>query len=215
MAAYAQHDSSFFSRRAVAFVAIVLLHVLLIYGLASGLAHRVIEAVAPPIQTDIVQEVQKKDEPPPPPPPKLERPPVEVPPPDVTINVPVETNTTAITDVTNKHVEAAPPPPPAPPPRAVVKTAPGTLKNFPNSDDYYPPASQRLGEEGTTLVEACPGANGQLTAEPKMVKSSGHPRLDEGALKLAKAGSGKYKPGTEDGKPVAMCFNFNITFRLH
>ncbi len=213
MAAYAQHDSSFFSRRAIAFVAICLLHVLLIYGLESGLAHRMIEAVAPPIQTDIVQEVQKRDEPPPPPPPKLERPPVEVPPPDVAINVPVETNTTAITDVTNKHVEAAPPPPP--PPRQVVRTAPGTLKGFPNTEDFYPPASQRLGEEGTTMVKACVGADGKLSAEPAVVKSSGHSRLDEGAIKLAKAGSGKYKPATEDGKPVNSCFDFNIKFQLH
>ncbi|HTV50344.1 MAG TPA: energy transducer TonB [Steroidobacteraceae bacterium] len=212
MAAYAQHDSTFFSRRAIAFVAIVLLHVLLIYGLASGLAHRVIEAVAPPIQTDIVQEVQKRDEPPPPPPPKLERPPVEVPPPDVTINVPVETNSTAITDVTNKHI-VAPPPPPAP--RQAVYTQVGMLKGFPNSDEFYPPASQRLDEEGTAQVEACVGPNGMLTQEPKIVKSSGHSRLDEGAIKLAKAGQGKYKPATEDGRPINKCFSFNVKFQLH
>jgi periplasmic protein TonB len=213
MAAYAQHDSNFFSRRAIAFVAILLLHVLLIYGLASGLAHRVIEAVAPPIQTDIVQEVQKRDEPPPPPPPKLERPPVEVPPPDVTINVPVETNSTAITDVTNKHVVAPPPPPPAP--RSVVSTQVGFLKGFPNSEEFYPPASQRLDEEGTATVEACVGPNGMLTQEPKIMKSSGHSRLDEGAVKLAKAGQGKYKPATEDGKPIAKCFSYFVKFQLH
>ena len=213
MAAYAQrHDTSFFSRRAVAFVAIIVVHVVAIYGFATGLAHRVIEAVAPPIQTDIVQEVQKRDEPPPPPPPKFERPPVEVPPPDVAINIPVETNSTAITDVTNKHVEAPPPPPP--PPRQVVRTAPGMLKGFPNSDDFYPPASQRLGEEGTTAVEACVGSDGRLTQEPKVAQSSGHNRIDEAALKLAKAGSGKYRPATEDGKPVPSCFKYNIRFQL-
>lgn len=215
MAAYAQHDNTFFSRRAIAFVAIVLLHILFIYGLASGLAHRVIEAVAPPIQTDIVQEVQKRDEPPPPPPPKLERPPVEVPPPDVAINVPVETNSTAITDVTNRHVEAAPPPPP-PPPKPVVRTGGGpNLKIFPNSDDFYPPASQRLEEQGSTLVHACVNPTGQLTADPTVSRSSGHNRLDEGAIKLAKAGSGKYRAGTEDGRPVPSCFEFLVSFKLH
>jgi periplasmic protein TonB len=214
MAAYAQHDNTFFSRRAIAFVAIVLLHVLLIYGLASGLAHRVIEAVAPPIQTDIVQEVQKRDEPPPPPPPKLERPPVEVPPPDVAINMPVETNSTAITDVTNKHVEAAPPPPPPPPkPVAVVRASMG--KGFPDVDSFYPPASQRLEEQGSSLVEACIGPQGTLVADPTVAKSSGHARLDEAALKLAKAGSGRYKPGTEDGKPMAKsCFQFVVKFQI-
>jgi protein TonB len=212
MAAYAhQHDTSFFSRRAIAFIAIVLVHAILIYGLAAGLAHRVIEAVAPPIQTDIVQEVQKRDEPPPPPPPKMERPPVEVPPPDVAINVPVETNTTAITDVTNKHVEAPPPPPP---PKAVVRTSGGPGKGFPNSEDFYPPASQRLGEEGSSMVEACIGPDGRLTQEPKIAQSSGKSRLDEAALKLAKAGSGRYRPTTEDGKPVPSCIKFNIRFQF-
>jgi periplasmic protein TonB len=215
MAAYAQHDSTFFSRRAIAFVAIVLLHILLIYGLASGLAHRVIEAVAPPIQTDIVQEVQKRDEPPPPPPPKLERPPVEVPPPDVAINLPTESNSTAITDVTNKHVEAAPPPPPPPPkPAQIVKASMG--KGFPDPDSFYPPASQRLEEQGTALVEACIGAQGTLVAEPSIAHTSGKSRLDEAALKVARAGSGRYRPGTEDGKPMAKsCFQFNVKFVIH
>jgi len=102
MAYYAQqHDASFFSRRAIAFITIVLLHVLLLYAFSAGLANKVLNVIAPPIQTDIVQEVKERDQPPPPPPPKMERPPVEVPPPDVTINLPQETNSTAITDVTH------------------------------------------------------------------------------------------------------------------
>src|ERR1700730_2750548 len=39
MAAYAQHDYSFLSRRTTAFVLIVCLHAVLIYALATGLAH--------------------------------------------------------------------------------------------------------------------------------------------------------------------------------
>ena len=38
--------------------------------------------------------------------------------------------------------------------------------------------------------------------------------LDEGALKLAKAASGRYKAATEDGNPVASCFGFRIKFQL-
>jgi len=210
MAAYAQHDSSYVSRRAIAFVAIVCLHVLLIYGFATGLAQRAIAVVSAPIQTDIVQEVQKRDEPPPPPPPKMERPPVEVPPPDVAINMPAESTSTAITDVTNRHVVAAPPPPP----RAVTRTPPGPGKGFPNTEDFYPPASQRLGEEGTATVKACVDPSGKLTEAPTIAQSSGSSRLDEGALKLAKAGSGRYKPGTEDGKPISSCANFRVKFQL-
>src|ERR1700761_8144576 len=126
MAAYV-HDSQFFTRRTVVLFAIIGLHVFIAWALASGLARRAIELVAAPLQTEIVEEVQKRDEPPPPPPPQLERPPVEVPPPDVAIDVPCE-NTTAIQDVTDRHVVAPPPPPP---PRAVARVNGGPGKGFP------------------------------------------------------------------------------------
>jgi protein TonB len=157
-----------------------------------------------------VQEEQKKVEPPPPPPPQFERPPVEVPPPDVTIDLPVETaQTTAITNVTTKHVEAAPPP------KATgAKTPVGPGRGFPNSEDYYPAASKRLGEEGMSVINVCVDAQGKLTGEPSIAQSSGSARLDDGALKLAKAASGRYKPATEDGKPVPGCNKLGIRFQL-
>jgi protein TonB len=206
MAAHAQ-DTTFIPRRVIVLIAIVLLHVLLAYGLATGLARRAMEIIAPPIQTNIIEEVQQHDLPPPPPPPEFERPPVEVPPPDINIDIPAEpTQSTAIQDVTDRPVAKAAPP------HVSNRTAPSTGKNFPNSADYYPAASMRLGEEGSTAVHACVGANGRLSEEPTVVKTSGSARLDEGALKLAKAGH--YNPGTEDGKPVNACINFSIKFQL-
>ena len=99
MAAYV-HDTNFFTGRTVVLAVIIGLHLFIAWALATGLARKAIEVLAPPIQTDIVQEVEKKNEPPPPPPPEFQKPPVEVPPPDVTIDMPVETQqTTAITNV--------------------------------------------------------------------------------------------------------------------
>ena len=210
MAAYV-HDSQFFTRRTVVLFVIIGLHVFIAWALATGLARRAIELVAPPLETAVIDEVKQQDQPPPPPPPQMERPPVEVPPPDVNIEVPVETQSTAIVDTTNRHVEAPPPPPP---PRNVVRTAGGPGKNFPSTDDYYPSASARLGESGTATVQVCTDSKGKLTDEPKVSESSGISRLDEGALKLAKAASGRYKPATEDGQPIASCFGFRIKFQL-
>jgi protein TonB len=210
MAAYAQiHDSSFLSRRAIVFFAIAGLHVLIGWMFASGLARQVFEQVAPPIQTDLIEEIEERDTPPPPPPPEFERPPVEVPPPEVSIDIPVDTaNNTAITDVTDRPVPMAPPPPP--PPRNVKKATMG--KNFPNSEDYYPAASKRLGETGATAVRVCIGPNGRLTEEPTVATSSGSARLDEGALKLAKAG--RYVAGSVDGSPTTDCISFRVKFEL-
>jgi periplasmic protein TonB len=209
MAAYV-HDTEFFTRRTAVLAVIIALHVFIGWALATGLARKAIEVLAPPIQTDIVQEVEKKAEPPPPPPPEFQRQQVEVPPPDVTIDMPVETTqTTAITNVTTKHVEA--PPPVA---RATTRTPVGPGKNFPATEDYYPQASRRLEEQGVVVVDVCVDPNGKLTQEPTVDKSSGSPRLDEGGIKLAKAGSGRYKAATEDGKPIAACGKFAIRFQL-
>ena len=132
--------------------------------------------------------------------------------PDVQIDMPVETQSTAIQDTTNKPV-VAPPPPPAPTHQA-VRVAGGPGKNFPSTDDYYPSASARLGESGTATVHVCTDTKGKLTEDPKLETTSGIGRLDEGALKLAKAASGRYKPATEDGNPIASCFGFRIKFQL-
>jgi protein TonB len=206
MAAYVQ-DSQFFTRRIIVFFAIVALHVLLVWGLANGLARRVIESVAPNIETNIIEEIKKTDEPPPPPPPQMERPPVEVPPPDVTIDIPVETTTTAITDVTNKPVVRAPPPP-------TVAPTPAKLgKNFPNSEDYYPASSKRNEEQGSPTVRVCVGPTGKLLGEPTIAAPSPFPKLDEAAIKLAKAG--RYVAGTQNGQPMAeSCVSFRVKFQL-
>jgi periplasmic protein TonB len=212
MAAYVQ-DSNFFTRRGIVFIAIVALHVFIGWALATGLARRAIELVAPPIQTEVVEEVKKEDQPPPPPPPQMERPPVEIPPPDVAIEVPVETQTTAIQDVTDKPVPKAPPPPP-PPPAKKNLVAPKPGKNFPTAEEYYPPASKRLGEEGSANVHVCVGPNGKITEDPTLAQTSGSARLDDGAVKLAKAASGHYQPATEDGVPTTQCMVFKIKFEL-
>lgn len=201
------HDNLFMTRRGIVLIAIGALHVFLLWALATGLARRAIEVLAPPIQTQIVEEVKKEEAPPPPPPPQFERPPVEVPPPDVTINMPVEENTTAIR-VTPNVVKAAPAPV-AGPPATPIRFS----KNFPSSDEYYPDASRRLEEQGTTTVHVCVGPDNKLTEEPTVVKSSGA-RLDGGAIRLAKAGSGKYVAATQEGKPITSCVNFNVKFQL-
>lgn len=208
MAAYLEQDSGFLTRRGLVLIAIILLHLFIFWALATGLARRAIEVIAPPIQTVIETETHKDAPPPPPPPPTFERPPVEIPPTDTIVEMPVAQTTTAISNTTTQHVAA---PVVAKP---VNKTAPKIGKGFPNSEDFYPAASKRLGEEGSPTVHVCIGANGKLTEDPKIAASSGSARLDEGALALVKAGARYIQPGTEDGKAVDSCFDFRIKFQM-
>jgi len=206
MSAYVQ-DTQFFTRRTVVFAAIIALHLAIIWVLATGLATRAIEMVAPPIQTQIVQQTKQTVKPPPPPPPELQRQQVEVPPPVVNIQIPAAEQTHAIT-VVKKVVRAAPAPAP-------VHVTPLSIKGaLPPTDDYYPDASRRLGEQGTALVKLCIGAGGKVVGSPAIQKSSGSSRLDQAALRYALATSGHFSPETRNGAAVTVCTALPIRFQL-
>ncbi len=75
----------------------------------------------------------------------------------------------------------------------------------------YPRASQRMREEGTTVVRVTIGVRGN--AENVVVQvSSGFPRLDEEAVRAARRV--KYKPYTENGVPFPSMVDIPINFQL-
>lgn len=211
MTAHAQSNLTFLPRRTTVLIAIVGLHVAIIYAFATGLAIRFIEP-PPPMKVDVVRETLSRPTPPP-------LPPVNFRPTKLDLGPdPVISPTTdpgdSIHDLSPQPaagpVTLAPPRPPAP----VKRVAGGPGKGFPNSDDYYPPAARRLNEQGSAAVQVCVDPSGKLTNEPTITQSSGNSRLDEGAIKLAKAGSGHYRPTTENGVPVSSCYGYLIRFDL-
>ena len=62
MASYVQQNNS---RRMGVLVGIIVFHLLMLYGLVSGLARNVIEVVAAPLLTDMIEELKPEDKPPP------------------------------------------------------------------------------------------------------------------------------------------------------
>jgi protein TonB len=208
MSAYVQ-DTQIFTRRTAVLAAIIALHLLIIWVLATGLATRAIQMVAPPIQTSIVQQTKQTLKPPPPPPPELQRQQVEVPPPVVNINIPAASQTHAIT-VVKQAIRTAP----APPAPERVTPLRAIARDFPSTDDYYPDASRRLGEQGTALVKLCIGAGGKVVGNPAIQRSSGSSRLDQAAVRYARATSGHFEPETRNGQPVTVCTALPIKFQL-
>ena len=212
MAAYA-HDTQYFTRRTLVLFIIVALHFLLGWALVSGLARKVVQVITSPIETALIEEIKANDEPPPPPPPEMERPPVEVPPPDIAIDLPMDTApTNAITDVTDKPVPPRPPPPPPVVRQPVQVAAKLDVRRSPSTADYYPPSSRRNGEEGITTVRACIDTGGKTIGTPTVTKSSGFDKLDEAAVKWA--ARARWSAGTLDGKPAETCSSFNVRFKL-
>jgi len=113
-------------------------------------------------------------------------------------------------------VQAFAPPASSPPPHgpALLRMSGGIGKGFPDTADFYPPSAMRLGEAGLTAVSVCVDDHGRLTSDPKIAVSSGSPRLDGGALALARAGSGHYRSTTENGRAISACFQIGVRFAL-
>jgi TonB family protein len=214
MTAYIQSDQTFFSSRTSALVAIIGVHVAVIYAFATGLgSHFIREMIPPPMTFDFIKDTRPTATLPPPP--KFEpAQPRKIdlgPPPDVPIDdgpgpdaIQQEAPRTVVDSI----------PAQLPPPAPVKRVLGGPDKAFPNSEDYYPPSSKRLGEQGNTTLQVCVGPSGKLTAEPTVTQSSGSANLDGGAIKLAKAGSGHYRATTENGTPVSSCYGLLIRFNL-
>jgi periplasmic protein TonB len=213
MTAYAQHDFSFVSRRTLALLAIIGLHVIVIYGLASGLARSFIRAIPQVMQGEMLQDPVKHVEPPP----QLSEPhftprPFVITERDIKIDEPPDTSGIQAPVVGPTEQQALAPPPVA---KSVRRVQGGPGKGFPNTEDYYPPSAIRLGQAGLVIVSVCVDDRGLLTAAPTLARSSGFPSLDQGALKLAKAGSGHYRASTEDGRPVDSCYPVGFRYDLH
>ncbi|MGN6452033.1 MAG: energy transducer TonB [Steroidobacteraceae bacterium] len=199
----------FLSPRTVALVLIACLHLALIYFLAVGMANRTAQAPPPPIVVIRAQNPNPTLPPPPPLPPKFAHPKIDTIEPDIPIEVPAETQGLQTVPVDRSQQSNTSPTPPK-----VDRVPGGPGKGFPNTADYYPDASRRLGEKGVASVQVCVDASGRLTSDPAITHSSGIARLDAGALTLAKAGSGHYRPTIEDGRAVGSCFPFRIRFEF-
>jgi protein TonB len=207
-ALYTSTGPSFDSRRSAVSFLIVSLHVLVIYGLAAGMARTALEIAPDRLQVSLTpkapapeRSASRLD-------PKLAPVQLQAAEQHWTFEPPLEPVTIAPEPINTRRFAAGAPP------RPVTRVFGGPAAGFPNTADYYPDASRRLGEQGSATVQVCVAGNGRLTASPTLAQSSGSARLDEAALRLARAGSGHYRATTEDGKPVSACYPFRIRFEL-
>jgi TonB family protein len=204
----------YFSLRSGTLFLIAGLHAALFYGLITTLSHTRGLATPENLQNHMVEPV---------PPVKLPTPPgveikdwtIHVQKPVVEVPPKIDVEEAATAQVVEKSPEAySTPQSPETPIHVVRQVAGGPGAGFPETADFYPSLSVHLGEEGISTVRVCVDAKGRLTSEPTTLKGSGSARLDQGALRLARAGSGHYRATTEDGQPVNSCYPFGIRFQL-
>ena len=229
-----------FNRNALIALAVVALHVGLLWLLQSGLLMRSTELLVP------VQVLARLMEPPAVAPPlpvvQAPRPVAKTPPPPVAKPVPPRAEATPekppqaparpqAAPQPQAVAEPAPPSPapnaptalPTPPQPTPVAAAPAAPAQpaiqLPSSDaDYlqnpepkYPENSQRLNEQGTSTIRVLIGADG-MPQRAEIGKSSGFDRLDRAAL--ATVMRWRYVPGKRNGVPEAMWFSVPIVWKL-
>jgi TonB family protein len=209
MSAYAKHDSGYFSRRSSTLFLVVSLHAVIFYGLVTTLSHTPV-TVMPDLQNRPVEDPHPHVLPPPLTGPQFKHVEIEAPKPE--FNVPREPDPSG--DVISGVQDPSPALSPPSPPRVVKQVQGGPGEGFPNPDDYYPEQARFREEQGIATMRVCVDAKGRLTSDPATLQGTGSSRLDEGALKLARAGSGHYRATTEDGQPVNSCYSFRIRFHL-
>ena len=93
--------------------------------------------------------------------------------------------------------------------------ASGTENLAPPSRDQVPDASAKPEDSSShgrrVKVRVCADESGKLTQEPVITRSSGDPGFDEAAVRMAKAGSGYYRPASGAGeKSAAGCIQLAI-----
>jgi TonB family protein len=76
----------------------------------------------------------------------------------------------------------------------------------------YPLLSVTLGEQGRTILEFVVTEAGTV-ANPRVLVSSGYPRLDDAAAELAKT-RWRYNPATRRGVPVSCLWKASVDWRL-
>ena len=187
-----------------------------LFAVYVGLNRSLIVALVEDIKAVVVTEEVKNFTPPPPPPPDFKPPTVNAIAPEVTINLAAApptpaaiTNTPRPPPAPPKPVVVAPPPPPPPPPPPTPPTA--TTSHAVTADDY-PPVSIRLQEQGKVAIKYTISAEGTVS-ECAVTGSSGKPRLDDAACTMVKK-RWKFKPATQDGKPVAVSVPAEVIFAL-
>ena len=180
----------------VGIIAVLLLHVFLIYALVSGLATSAVEMIKKPLEIKIIKATPPPPPPPPkvvlpPPPPLAAPPPPYVPPPLIHIQAPPQT-VFAIT--TTKKPTAPPATAPAAPNTNVGVVCPNVVQIAGNLSRLFGRISQETGvNRANVTVEVTISPTGQVSS-PRIVSSSSGAMNDlaiRGAAQLNCKGQGQ------------------------
>jgi protein TonB len=185
------------------------LHVLMIYALATGLATRFIKQLPHELTAQVLPTPQPKSEPPPPVQVQMAQPTlptVQVPLVKIDTPRPAQTITTIVAPPHPQVTAPVAVTPPAPAPTA----ASGIART--HTIPPYPDVARRLGQHGTVTLHISISADGEVT-DASVANSSGSDYLDSAAVAWVKD-HWRYKPATQQGHAIASSVMAAVVFDL-
>jgi len=203
--------------RYVGIGAVIVLHIVIAWALASGMARKAVEVIKKPLEAVVIQEVVLPPPPPPPPPPKIEPPKVAppkvqapppppfVPPPEVT--PPPAPEAAPVIQAVQAPPPAPPaiepPPPPAPPAPQPAAAKPDIGVACPvQARPEIPLKALQSGQGGTVRAEVT--IRGGAVADVRILSG---PRMFHAPVREALR---QYKCTAADGTVAVQDFDFKI-----
>jgi len=179
-------------------VFVIGVHVILIYAVATSLGIVKPPQIIAPMQAVLINAPEKTSELEPPvikpdlTPPEFEVPMPETPQPVVVETAPVAVEATPLAEPTSSAI-----------------TADLAVKR--RIEPSYPPASRRMGEEGTVTLNVMVDERGR-PLQVSIERSSGFPQLDESAAQAIKRWL--FAPAVQDSRAIRAWTRVKVTFRL-
>lgn len=215
------------TKRLIGIGAVILLHLIILYGLITGLSKNVEKPADEPVELLIIQDKKPEPEKPkpiekPPEPPKLvdkvlktpdPKPEQPKPTPQPT-PTPTPTPTPSPSPVPSPTPTptTAPKPEPAPPPKPAGETRGVSGGEAGCKRPDYPRDALQNEEQGEVLISVYVGSDGKVK-EAKVKKSSGSKTLDKAASKAFSLCT--FKPALKNGEPQESWYDIPYEFVLN
>lgn len=220
-------------KRLIGIGAVILLHLIVLYGLITGLSKKGEKTVEEPVELIIIQDKKPEPEKPkpiekPPELPKLVKEVLKTPDPQPEQKVvekaaPTQTVKTVSTPTPTASPSPSPVAAPAPAPVAAAAPAPapapkpaGETRGASEGsvgckEPPYPREAEMAGEIGTVHISVLVGTDGSAK-QVKVKKSSGTKSLDKSASKAFSLCT--FKPALKNGEPVEDWYELEYEFKL-
>lgn len=198
--------------RQISLLAVLGAHLVVIGSILTLKHTEVVRPVLPSIEVLLASEQADPTQAPPLPPAMLDRPPVNIPPPEVEISLSVPD--AVVSSDSTPNLPAATPRSSQPPADSVEPVADPQFDAayLRNPAPLYPAASRRQHEQGTVVLRARVSEEG-TALEVLIQHTSGWRALDEAAVKAVRLW--RFVPAKQGGKSVSAWVLIPVEFSLH